>query len=386
VRTPRFMLLILALALIAAACGEGPTTAVDPTPTPDATATPTEEVVEEATDPPGDDVLGEGVTVVTTVFALAALAEEIAPGADVTLLTSSGQDPHDLELTPGDRALIESADVVLYMGDIDFQPQVESAVADATGTVVAVAEVAGPDALRDFDGHSHDDEAATDEDDGHSHDDEAATDEDDGHSHDDEAATDEDDGHGHDDEDDGHDDGDAHDDDGVDPHLWFDATVMAEVAEEIGEAIAAMDEDNADALRERAEAVHDELLALDEEIDEILSGCARDTAIVSHEAYAYLLEPRGLEQEGISGAGGHGDASPQRLAELTERIRAEGIPAVLAEPLEGRADAETLANEAGVELLEIDPLELGSDELFALGFVAALRQQAQTFAEALECG
>jgi zinc transport system substrate-binding protein len=107
---------------------------------------------------------------------------------------------------------------------------------------------------------------------------------------------------------------------------------------------------------------------------------------VSHEAYAYLLEPRGFEQAGVSGAGGHGDASPQRLAELVERIRADGIPAVLAEPLEGRSDAEALAREAGVELLEIDPLEIGTDELDALGYPAALRQQAEAFATALQCG
>jgi zinc transport system substrate-binding protein len=356
VLTRRIALLLSALALFAAACGAEATDVatddVDGAPAED--AAPTEDTTPDEV---ADDALGEGVTIVTSVFPLASIAQDIAPGAEVTLLTSSGQDPHDLELSPQDRALIESADVVLYMGDIDFQPQVESAVADATGEVVAVTDVAGPGALRDFDGHSHDG----------------------GDDHGD----DDDDEHGHDDDDDGDDHG---DDDGVDPHIWFDAAVMAEVAEEIGEAIAAIATEDGDAIRERAEAKHDDLLALDSEIDEILSDCTRDVAIVSHDAYSYLFEPRGLEQEGISGAGGHGDASPQRLAELTERIRDEGILAVLAEPLEGRADAEALANEAGVDLLEIDPLEIGSDALFAQGYAGALRQQAETFAEALECG
>jgi zinc transport system substrate-binding protein len=364
---------LFVLALLLAACaGEGETAASD--------AAAADDTTEDQSAEAGDDeaVAGEGLTVVTTVFPLADMAQTIAPGADVTLLTSSGQDPHDLELTPQDRALIEGADVVLYMGDIDFQPQVESAVADATGAVVSVADIAGTGNLLDFDGHSHDDEHGHDDDDEHGHDD------DDEHGHDD------DDEHGHDDDDEhGHDDDDEHghdDDEAVDPHLWFSATIMAEVAEEIGQVMADMDTDNTDVLVANSEALHDELRALEGELDTLLEDCTRDYAIVSHEAYAFLLEPRGFEQEGISGAGGHGDASPQRLAELTEKIRDEDIPAVLAEPLEGRADAESLANEAGVDLLEIDPLEIGQDELFEMGYVEALRQQAQTFATAMECG
>jgi zinc transport system substrate-binding protein len=345
----RLIALSVAL-LLTVACGD------QPQAEPEETAAGMDAPPEATAEP--EAALGEGITVVTTVFPPTSMAQDIAPGADVRLLTSSGQDPHDLELSPADRALIETADVVIYMGDIDFQPQVEAAVGDAAGEVVSVAEVAGAGNLRDFEGHTHD------EDDGG-----------------------EDDGHGHADEAD-HGDDDGHDEEGaaVDPHIWFDAAIMAEVAEEIGEALAALDPDHAEGYREAAGAVHDDLVALDAELDELLDGCARDTAIVSHAAYAYLLAPRGLEQEGISGAGGHGDASPQRLAALSDRIREEGIPAVLAEPLEGRADAEALARESGVDLLEIDPLEVGTDDLLAQGYPDALRAQAQAFAEALECG
>jgi zinc transport system substrate-binding protein len=375
---------LLVLLLLLAACANETAGQSDDTAAPDATEEPTEDAA-------AADDLGAGVTVVTTVFPLADMAREIAPGADVTLLTSSGQDPHDLELTPQDRALIESADVVLYMGDIGFQAQVESAVEDASGTVISVADVAGSGNLRDFDGHSHDDgDDAHSDDDGHGHGDDDAHSDGDDDAHGDDDGHSDDDGHGHGDDDahsDGDDDAHGHDEDGaVDPHLWFDAAIMAEVAEEIGEAIAAAgDEGAADAVRDSGEALHDELIALDEEIAVAFADCARDAVIVSHQAYAYLLEPHDLEQIGISGAGGHGDASPQRLAELTEQIRAEDLPVVLAEPVEGRTDAEALAAETGAELVDIDPLELGTDELFALGYVEALRQQAETFASAFEC-
>lgn len=284
---------------------------------------------------PQETATDAAIDVVATVYPLTAIARDIAPKARVTLLAAEGQDPHDLELTPADRTAVESADVLLYLGALGFQPQVEAAVAEAPGRVVAIADVVGPDALLAADGH--DDDAAG-----------------------------------------------RQTEAGVDPHLWLDAATMAAATEAVGEALAAADPSGAEGYRDRAATLRDELTALDAQLDRLLSGCARDTAIVSHEAYAYLLAPRGLSQEGISGSGGHTGASPRRLAELAERIRAEGIPAVLAEPVEGRDDAEALAREAGVELLEIDPLEVAEPSDGTV-FMAKLRQQAETFASALGC-
>lgn len=333
-----------ALALLTAACADGAGSAADG-------ASPT------AGGPDSAAGAGAGLTVVATVFPLAWLAEELAPGAAVTLLGSRGQDPHDLELSPADRALLEQADVVVSMGPLGFQPQVEAAIAGAaTGEVVSVSEVAGRARLLTLDEHRDADGQADDDHDNTQSDPAPRPGPENGA------------------------------EDGLDPHVWFDPAVMADVAEAVGDALAAADPGRAEAYAEAAAAGHDELRALDAEIDALLADCAFDTAIVSHEAYAYLLAPRGLDQEGISGAGGHGEASPQRLAELTERIRAEGIPAVLAEPFEGRADAEALAAETDVAVLEIDPLELPPEEEAARGYPALLRAQAEAFATALECG
>ena len=75
---------------------------------------------------------------VTTVYPLTWLVEEIAPDLAVTSLAARGQDPHDMELTPQQRAALEQASLVVYLGDLDFQPQVEQAVPSAQGTVVSV--------------------------------------------------------------------------------------------------------------------------------------------------------------------------------------------------------------------------------------------------------
>ena len=269
------------------------------------------------------------------VYPLEWLVRQVAPGAEVVALATGGAEAHGLELSPGQRRALESADVVAYLGDIDFQPQVEEAAALSAGQVVNAADVLGEDQLRHAAAHDHDD---------------------------------------------GEEDADA-----VDPHFWFDPTLVAQVAGAVGEAFAAADPAGADAYREAADRVAAELATLAAELDELLGDCAHAEAIVSHEAYAYLLEPRGLDQHGIAGTTPEAGGSPAELARLTDEIRAEGIPAVLAEPIEGRGDAEALAAETGVELLEIDPLESAPADQPDPGYPERLRQQAAMFARALDC-
>lgn len=285
----------------------------------------------------GETRLGEGLDVVTPTFALASLVQRLAPGADVRLLGGSGQDPHGLELSPGERSAIEDADIAAYVGDVAFQPQVEQALAGAGGEILSVVEVIGDDALREAD-----DEHAPD--------------------HDDAAGN-------------------------TDPHVWLDPALMSEVAVELGAVFARVDPDRGAAYEERAADLADELIATGDDIDARLSDCEHDVALVGHEAWSYLLDPRGLAQEGISGAGGHGQASPQRLAELTDLIAERDVPGVFAEPLEGREDAEALAAEAGVELYEVDPLgtPVDADAWLERGYLDLLDEQVDAFARGLRC-
>ena len=294
-----------------------------------------------------------GTAAVATAYPLAWLAGEIAPDLELTSLAARGQDPHDLELTPKQRATLETAGLVVYLGDIGFQPQVEAAVPSAQGEVVSVADVLGEDRLRPIaDGHEEEDE----------HEDEAE--------HSEEAE--------HDEEAD-------HDEGGIDPHFWFDASLMADVATAVGKAAGAADPARADEYARNAATTAGLLDDLAGEIEATLSSCSADTVIVSHEAYQYLLAPAGLEQHGISGAAGHSEASPSDIADLAAEIRADGLPAVLTEPVEGRTDAEAVAAEAGVDLIEIYSLDVVDEAQAAKGFPQLLREQADAVAQAAGC-
>ncbi|HWH32593.1 MAG TPA: metal ABC transporter substrate-binding protein, partial [Egibacteraceae bacterium] len=179
---------LLCLALLAAACGDAPS---------------------------GQD----RPLVAATPWPLQWLAEQVAPEAEVRGLGQAGQDPHELDLRPAERELLERADVVLFVGPVGFQPQVEEAAAGRGEAAVAITQAAA-DLLLDAEAHEHaEDEHAEDE-----------------HA----------------------------EDEAVDPHVWFDPRTLAEAADALAEALAAVDPDRADGYRERAAAVRGRLLALHE--------------------------------------------------------------------------------------------------------------------------
>lgn len=288
---------------------------------------------------------GEGATTeisaVAAVYPLAWVAEQVAPDVEVSLLPAGGLEAHDLEITPSQRQAIQTSDVVLYVGEIAYQPQVESAVGSAEGEVVSLSEVAGEERLLELgdDAHAHEEDGARG-------------------------------------------DGEAV----VDAHIWFDPDVMADVAIRTGEVFAAADPANAQTYREKAATLGEDLSGLRGELDDILGGdCRHEEAIVSHQAYGYLLEPYGYRQHGLTGTSPEAGASSAQLARLVEDIQREGFRYVLAEPVEGRQDAETVAREAGVELLEISPLDTVTDDQAEAGFPSLVREQAAQFARALEC-
>src|SRR5438067_1684432 len=91
----------------------------------------------------GSSTAHHGRTVVAAFYPLAYAAEQIGgPSVDVTNLTPSGAEPHDVELTAREVADLQKADFVLYLSH-GFQPAVEEAVRAAKGTKVdALSQIA----------------------------------------------------------------------------------------------------------------------------------------------------------------------------------------------------------------------------------------------------
>lgn len=260
-------------------------------------------------------------SVVASFYPLAWVAEQVA-GDDwtITNLTTPGGEPHDLELSIDASAAVADAALVVYLDG--FQPAVDDAITtNAAGVTLDAADAATLRPVAD-------------------------------------------DGSGD-----------------LDPHFWLDPLLMADLGDALAEELSALDPDGAAAYRSNAEDLRAELEALDGEYVDGLTDCARDTVVVSHDAFGYLAR-YGLDLEPIAGLSPGAEPTPATLAALSQVIEAKGVTTVFSERLASPALAETLASDLGVETGVLDPLEgltndtAGQDYLSLMGANLAALEEA----------
>ena len=282
-----------------------------------------------------------GRTAVASVYPLAFAAQWVGgPGWEVIDLTPPGGEAHDVELTLEDRAAIASADLVVHLGDVGFQPQVEDAVAEAGGQVVAATEGVP---LHEAEEHAHETEGGDEDQDAEEPPGEEA----------------------------------------VDPHVWLDPVLFARMVERIAEGFAAVDPDGAEEYRIRAADLGAALHHRDARYRTTLDGCRLETMVVSHEAFGYLAERYGLHQVGLAGLVPEGEPTVEALSEAAGLLRDEGAGAVFYEEGgEARRLAEQVAADAAVPALPLLTLEAAPVEG---GYLSAMEANLDSLREGLGC-
>jgi zinc transport system substrate-binding protein len=172
-------------------------------------------------------------------------------------------------------------------------------------------------------------------------------------------------------------------DSGVDPHFWQDPTRMAELGDAIAAELGRADPVHRATYDANAAALRAELATLDRDYREGLADCARDTIVVSHDAFGYL-ERYGLRIEPISGLSG-AEPSPADLGRLQSLVADEGITTVFSETLASPRLAETLASDAGVRTAVLDPVEGLSDATAGKDYLDLMRANLAALKEANGC-
>ncbi|HVL05871.1 MAG TPA: zinc ABC transporter substrate-binding protein [Acidimicrobiales bacterium] len=243
-------------------------------------------------------------------------------------LTPAGSEPHDLELNSRQVDQIEDAAVVLFVGR-GFQPAVERAAQRARGAKLDV--LSGLADLRPA--GAGDDKLE------------------------------------------------------VDPHVWLDPTLLKAIVGEVAGALATADPANRATYEANARAYSQELDELDAAFTTGLANCERRTIVTAHSAFGYLAGRYNLTQDAIAGLEPESEPSPQRLAELADKVRADGTTTIFYETLVSPKVAESLAREAGVRTAVLDPLEGLTDEDAKAGrtYVSGMRENLAALRQALAC-
>jgi zinc transport system substrate-binding protein len=268
------------------------------------------------------DSSGGRVKVVAAIYPLAWAAERV--GGDrvsVEDLTPPGVEAHDTTLTAGQRADIETADVVMYLGQIGLQPDVEDAVKDAGGRVVDVTVGLN---IRAPSGQT------------------------------------------------------------LDPHVWLDPVNMEGAVRLIAGALKAVDASGAEAFAAREASTVRDLQGLDAAFRAGLANCAFTTFVATHEAFGYLADRYGLHQLGIEGIIPESEPSAARIQQAAQAIaQGRAGPAVFYEGTdEGRRIGESVAGDVGVPALPLGTLET---EASSGGYLSIMRGNLASLEKGLQC-
>ncbi|MCH1868462.1 metal ABC transporter substrate-binding protein [Nocardioides sp. CFH 31398] len=332
--------------------------------------------------------------VVAAFYPLAWATEQVAGDrADVANLTTPGAEPHDLELGIGETAEITDADLVVF--ESGFQVAVDAAVEEngpsATLDAADVVELI-PASEEAEDGHDHSHEGEEHSEEEHSeegHSDEHSEDE---HSEDEHGHS-EDDGHSHDEDaaassggtltvrpasEEDHDHGD------LDPHFWQDPMRMADLADAVAESLGEIDPEGAGTYADNAAALREELTDLDAAYADGLASCERDLVVVNHGAFGYLGK-YGLTFEAITGLTPDAEPTPAARAEIEELARDEGVTTVFSETLASPEAAQSLADDLGVEMSTLDPIEGLSDQTADQDYLSLMRSNLEALQAANGC-
>lgn len=277
----------------------------------------------QAVGPAQDDV-----EVAAAFYPLAFVASQVAGGnAAVTNLTTPGREPHDLEPSIGQVGQIAQADLVVLLSG--FQPPVDAAAAQyAEGTVLDVGKVVSLHPLAaDASGASQEQ---------------------------------------------------------TDPHFWLDPLLMADLGDSVAAELSDLDPDKASTYRTNSSHLRSDLEAIDQEFAAGLSHCARQTVVVSHDAFSYLGR-YGLDIVSIAGLSPENEPTAGDLARLRDEIASTGVTTVFSEVLASDALARTLADEAGVTTAVLDPIEGLSDTTADQDYFTLMRANLAALRKANQC-
>ena len=250
------------------------------------------------------------LSIVTTFYPMYEFTKQIVGDeANVTLLVPAGQEPHDYEPSAKDIANIQSADVFVY-----HNPNLENWVTKASKSwqknAPHIIESTKNMVLL----------PGTEEEEGHSESEE-------GHSHE------------------------------LDPHTWLAPNLAMKEVESIKNQLAKLYPKKQAVFTANAENYLTQLTALDKEYQTTLSVAKQTSFVTQHAAFGYLALEYGLTQVPIAGLSPEQEPSPTRLAELKAYVQTNGLKYIYFEENASDKVARTLADEANVKLLVLNPLE-----------------------------
>lgn len=252
------------------------------------------------------------LTAITTLFPLYDFTRSIGgEKVEVMLLLPPGVEPHSFEPRPEDAVKTARADLFVYTNP-QMEPWAEKLVKGVAAKELLVVDASTGIQLMP---------AGIDHDEHHGH----------KHSHQ----------HQH----------------NLDPHIWLDPVNARQMAQNIADALIAKDPDNADYYQQNFQKLSEQLARLDHDYRAGLSDCnSRVLLHGGHYAFGYLARRYNLDYQAAMSVSADAEPTPTRMMELVRQIKSSGVSHIFSEEQVSSRLTDSLAREAGVQVLGLHNL------------------------------
>lgn len=191
-------------------------------------------------------------------------------------------------------------------------------------------------------------------------------------------------------EDDGHDvkntDGHAAEMPGADPHIWLSPANAKIIGENLKQAFIQADPAHKQDYEANYSSFAAKLDALDGKYKQQLSAVKQKRLVVSHQAFGYLCRDYGLEQMPIMGLAPDAEPTAQEMKKINDFIKQNNVKTIFFEELVSDKLAKTLAKDAGVGTMVLNPLEGLTEEQQKAGqdYFTVMETNLQHLVQALQ--
>jgi len=156
--------------------------------------------------------------------------------------------------------------------------------------------------------------------------------------------------------------GHSHDESEYDPHVWLSPVNAKTMAKHIKDQLVALDAAHQSDYEANYAKLAGQLDQLDAKYKDTLSKLPKKQIVVTHQSFGYLAKAYGLTQMPILGLSPDSEPTSKDLKEINEFIRSNQIKYIFFEELVSDRLAKTLAKDAQVETLVLNPVEGLTDE------------------------
>lgn len=171
-----------------------------------------------------------------------------------------------------------------------------------------------------------------------------------------------------------------------DPHFWLDPVYAQEIVSDIGHQLEQVNPANTEVIYQNTQRKIAELAAIDTAYRETLVNCEVPEIVTAHDAFGFLARRYGFTVHGITGLNPEEEPSASAIAELVDLVRTRHITTVFFESLASDALAKTIAEEAGVAVDVLDPIEsLSAGYDASTGYTDAMLKNLEKLSDAMVC-